>query len=118
MTRQSTLHFDAVAVIGRHEVRADEQQDQPGALQVRVDLPGPVGASDKLAIMPEQHQPFAFEQAQMGMELVQPGFVFVRVGAEDLDRVHVHAQVSIRSFRECSKHSGRESKRQAGNRLS
>ena len=59
---QSTLHLLLVAIVGGEEVGADEQEDEPGLLQVGVDVVGPVVAGEDLAVVPGGDEMLPFER--------------------------------------------------------
>ena len=49
---QGAPHLDVVAVFGGQEIGADQKQDDPGRVEVLVELPLPVGSRRDLAIVP------------------------------------------------------------------
>ncbi len=83
---QRPLHLDVVAVVRAHEVGADQEQDQVGALQVLVDLALPFAAARDAAIGPELQHPGAIEELEVRLQLRPQTVVLVRVADERLQR--------------------------------
>src|SRR6266487_2070593 len=53
--------------------------------KMRIDLSGPIGARDKLPIIPGRDEPLPCERTQVRMQLLQQRLILVRVGDEDGD---------------------------------
>jgi hypothetical protein len=56
---QGALHLDVVAVVGCQELRADQQQDDAGRVEMLIDLATPFGARRDLPIVPGADDPLA-----------------------------------------------------------
>ncbi len=85
MTRHGLLHLHAIAVIRCQKVRADQQQDDLGALQMGINRPGPFGPSGDAAIMPVGNNALTFQEAQMVVEFIAQPFIGVGIGVKHLD---------------------------------
>ena len=78
-------HLDVVAVPRREVVGADEEQDDLRALEVRVDLAGPVVTRVDAPVVPRRDVAEALQQREVARELLAKSLVPVRVAEEDLD---------------------------------
>jgi hypothetical protein len=79
MSFHGTFHLGTPGIVRSHEVRAHEQENQVGALQIFVDLRLPFRTGLDMAVGPEIEKSFSFKQLKMGLELRTQGLVFVRI---------------------------------------
>jgi hypothetical protein len=61
MSLQSTVHFNASAVLGSQEISTDEQKYDRGTVQMRVNLLCPINARADQTIMPVSNKVLSFE---------------------------------------------------------
>ena len=62
---QGTLQLEVVAVVGGDEVGTDQQEDDPGGVEVLVDLPLPLGPRGNLPVVPAADDPGPLQDAQV-----------------------------------------------------
>src|SRR5262249_27317658 len=75
MALEGRRHFPLVTVVGGHEVRADEQQNDVGSVEVLIDRGPPLVARADVAIVPQLNEALTLQQLQVGLELVSVQFV-------------------------------------------
>lgn len=84
VTLHRAHHFDVVAVVGRDEVRADQQQNNVRAVELVVDLAVEILAGADAAIVPGCDRALAAEPGEVLLEFVAQRFVRVRIREEDM----------------------------------
>ena len=83
------LELDPGAIVRRDEVRADQQQDDVGGLEVAVDLIRPVLTWFDLVVGPLVDEPVPFQRCQVLFELQFQILIRVGVGNEERNRLAV-----------------------------
>jgi hypothetical protein len=86
MTLDSAPHFQVVTFIRGEVVRADEQKDEPRALEVPVDDGSPMLASADLICGPDSNKAVALEVGKMGFEGSTRRVVGFVIRDENFDR--------------------------------
>ena len=84
LTLQRTTHLDVVAIVGVHEIDADQQQDDVGGVQFVADSAVKRLARRDAAIMPGGNCALPLEAGQVLFKLVPEILVPMRVGHEDM----------------------------------
>src|SRR5947209_8092763 len=82
---KGALHLDAIAVVGGQEVRAHQQENHGGPLQVSIYGLRPIGSGKNLTIMPSCDQPLSLQEAQVLFQFGAQRLVLVSVRIEHLD---------------------------------
>src|SRR4051794_31072202 len=72
-----TLHFNVMAIVGGHEVGANQKQDDLGSVKVSIYLAGPLLSCTNLAVVPRVDHAFALEDSEVSLELVAKSFILV-----------------------------------------
>src|SRR6266487_2469187 len=80
---QRTLHFDLVAIVGSQKIRADQQENKRGLLQMLVDRSFPLLSGENLPIMPARNEALALQERQVFFQLISQCFILMRVGIEN-----------------------------------
>jgi len=70
-----SLHLDGTAIPGRHKIRADQQQNDIGALQLAADLAVPIVTRHQLAVVPRGDALLRFKRPHRGDHTVLPRLV-------------------------------------------
>ena len=80
---QGALHLFAVAIVGGHEVRADEQQDHVGGIEMLLDFFFPFVTCIDVDIAPKLDEAAPLERHEVRAELFHEVLIFAGVTAED-----------------------------------
>jgi hypothetical protein len=83
--RHRPFDLNVVAVVRRHEVRADQEQDHVCPIELLVDLVLPVSARRNAAIVPKIDHSLALKKLQVGIQFSTEVFILVRVAAKYSD---------------------------------
>lgn len=70
MALQGVLHFQAITIIGRQKIGADQQRYDVGARKILVDVAVPFVAGFDTAVVPGVDYPLALEKLEVLGELI------------------------------------------------
>src|SRR5438876_3377079 len=83
MPFQCAFHLHTIAVIGVHNIGADQQQDDLSFVEVLTDLPFPFGSCANIAVIPDINQSLSLQRSEIRLDFIEVWFIFMRITEED-----------------------------------
>ena len=88
MTRNSSFHFDAIAIVRIHKTRTDQQEDNICAFQMLVQFFFSFRTSAEVSVAPDNDLASSLQRSKMLFQLCEHFVVIASIATEDFQRVH------------------------------